>query len=706
MRRTLALALLAALAWCEPAAAQPRPRTARPPRPVTPSSAVRRPRVKKAPAEKRTLFTGRIGLGVARRLLGSSDAEERSRGLERLGAVGTAGALELLGKALEPGGAAKTNAERLVAVRALARHTGNADVRLALVRALTGVGSEGDRGDALAQLVRETAALALARSGRRDAQELLGKALRQEGPIAEAAALAIEAHPPSDVAVIVGARGTPTVALVRLLGRLGDQRAFHGLRQIVQRGSAEVRAEAAVALTRLGDFETVALARHWLSNDSAPPFRIAAARILAMARDAKAGEATAALLGDSATYEAGLELALQAALPGAIPALVGQLGKRPHDAGRILAAIGRAGGEPAARALERQLAHADHGALAAYALALAPGDASTSALERALGSAAVPARRNAARAAVLRRRALGASVSGTDAALDRLLASSDAADRAAGAWGRAALQTDDAVALIGSPDPAIVRAAGRQAFVPDVAVAAARRLAREADASLKTALASALAAPAAASRVPTAVLLELIDAGGAAMPIAAQALAARDTIELRQRIEPLAASPDALVRSSVALGLGDSREPSAVGLLARAYRFETDPRVRHAIVVALSRRGERTRERTLSLAADLDPDRRVREAARLAGAGQRLARLDAGRGTLWLALSANTRGAVAEHAVELGTAPGPVLPLAADPDGAVVAGNLPAGPVQVRLAPTPRGDKARQADDRQRKQAR
>ena len=142
--------------------------------------------------------------------------------------------------------------------------------------------------------------------------------------------------------------------------------------------------------------------------------------------------------------------------------------------------------------------------------------------------------------------------------------------------------------------------------------------------------------------MPSDVLLDLIEARGLAAPLAARALSARDSRSLRPKLLALLASDDALLRSHVALGLGHSSESSALGVLSRAYRFETDAGVRLAIVRALAVRHEPARERTLRLARDLDGSRSVREAAALALAGgdpsggpartrERLARAQLGR---------------------------------------------------------------------------
>ncbi len=73
------------------------------------------------------------------------------------------------------------------------------------------------------------------------------------------------------------------------------------LRQSVQSAASEVRAEAAVALARLGDTDTLELARHWLAHERGVEFRSAAARILLILHAADAGPAVASLFSQRAT---------------------------------------------------------------------------------------------------------------------------------------------------------------------------------------------------------------------------------------------------------------------------------------------------------------------------------------------------------------------------------------------------------------------
>jgi hypothetical protein len=297
----------------------------------------------------------------------------------------------------------------------------------------------------------------------------------------------------------------------------------------------------------------------------------------------------------------------------------------------------------------------------------------------------------AARAAAVRRVALADEVDGLDEALAALWASREPSDRAAAAWVRAVADAGAARELLASKDPVVVRAAARAALSAELALVAAERLSREGDATTRAALAIGLAHKEGADRVPTATLIELLEEGAAAAPLAARALGARHDERLRARIAELLESSDATIRAHAALGLGASGDGSAVGLLNQAYRFETDASVRHATVVALGQLGAR---RVLALAAALDADVGVRAAARLALAGHVLGPARASDGTLWLTV-APSRGGAAGGAALLVRSPGGLsLPAVTDPDGFVALAGLPRGPVRLRLAASPIRDKA------------
>jgi hypothetical protein len=635
-------------------------------------------------------FRARFGVERAEALRGETAASERLRGLERLAAAGTERAVDRLVEAVLPGGTATTPEERLVAVRALAAFTANIDVRRALFDVLGGhaTSSPSDAATPLDELARRTAALALARSGAADAIESLGKALGGADIAASAAENALVAYPPRALTAMLHGAREKTLALAKTLDALGDQRGFDALRALVIDGTNDVRAAAAVGLTHLGDFETVALAEHWRASHSPPELRVAAAQILALAHAKDAGDAIAELLADDATFAAGVDLALDAPSRAAVPELVKRLGHADVDAAKIVAALGRAGGADAAKILETALADPERAALAAHALARMSGSDAEAVLERALSRP--PSRRLAARAGALRWLVQGERLDGLERSFDALARSTDVADRAAAEAGMCALDPRHISAALDSHDAEVVESvASLLLLAPDaIAVDAARRIANARAPSTATALALALAVPAAQNVVPTRTLVALIDGGGPATPLAALAFAARDEEDLRPTTLALLADGDPFIRAHTAFGLGDSAEPDATGILENAYRFELDPDVRAAVVRGLSRRREPTRSRTLRLAAELDPERTVREVARLALAGARLGPEVRGDAAAWLVVgSTEAGGHAARAAITLRTPSGIALPLVTDADGIAVAAGISRGPVELRVAP-------------------
>ncbi len=638
-----------------------------------------------------------VGVEAAEPLLTSESTELRQRAFEKLGAAGTSAALELLAEALEPGGAARTANERLVAVRALAPHAAEERARGALVRAMGGA-LTGD--EPTENMVRQSAALALARSGGDKALGALAQALRQPGRVSETARVALRAHPPKTLEPLFLARGVPTPALAGLIGDLRYQRGRELLSTLAQAGSPALRSEALLALAKIDRAAAVALARGFVKTEKHRSLRLSATRVLAVARDPEAAAALGALLGEPALVGDALQIALDAPSPGLAAPLARLVPSDPGDSERLLSALGRAGGPAALERLERALQRPELGWAAAYTLALSADRGADDVLERALERPA--SRRDAARAAVLRARAGRSDVSGLDDALALLEASKAPADRAAAAYCRAALDPEAGARLVASRDAVLVRAATRAALDPEVALAAARRLAVEPDAGLRTALALSLVRADAADQVPTAVLTALLESKGAAAHLAAYALAARDGDAGRPRLRELFASADPLLRAHVALGLARSQQPSAVGLLEDAYRFESDALVRQAIVSTLASRPEPGRGRTLRLAADLDADDVARATARRA-----LTRAEPRPGarptTTWLRIdpTAGLAGAGAPPNNETAAAvvvtfQGLALPVYPDPDGAVTLAGLPGGPVSVTLASAaPGGDSSK-----------
>lgn len=645
----------------------------------------------------------RLGVAPLERALRQTDARKRERALLRLGELGTPRALEILVRALEPSGNAQSARERLIAVRALAPHvTREAEVRECLVRVMTGISTTAERAEPLHAMLRDTAALALSRSGDGAALEALGKALRQPGRVAQAAGMALVAHPPRELDPILRSHRTPTLELVAVLEQLGDQRAFEVLRDAVRRGGPELAARAAVALTRLGNFETVAVAQRWMQVERRPALLLASAEILSLSHDPSAAPLLARLLGEPATRQAAFELGLQwSAGDLTQPALAQVALREPGRASAWIAALGRSGARAAVARLGELLKHRTLAVSAAYALALSDSRWAHAELARALRDAGT--RRLAARAAALVFARSGRRVEGLVPALEAL-ERGDAAERAVSHYGLALLEPERLPGMLRSDDALVLQAAARVAPFGEAAPLAAARLASMPAGPSRTQLALSLVDERARASVPNHVLFELLVEAGPAAPLALFALGERDAPELRVRLLEQASSPDPWRRAHVALGLGFSSDPTALSLLESSYLFEVDATVRGAIISALSRRPEGVTRRTLELAAKLDPASEVRHTAELALRGLRARPFTAGPGTICfeLELELDPTATTATTAAAVVLVPGGLaLPVLADPDGVVTLAGLPAGPVGLRLALVGPTGKAPPAERRQ-----
>ena len=96
--------------------------------PVAPTAPASSP-----PEQPGTDFRGRFGVEMAMRLLRSSDADDRLRGLARAAAVGTPEAVALLVQSLEPSGAARSDARATIEVaRGLSAFVDQQSARAAL----------------------------------------------------------------------------------------------------------------------------------------------------------------------------------------------------------------------------------------------------------------------------------------------------------------------------------------------------------------------------------------------------------------------------------------------------------------------------------------------------------------------------------------------------------------------------------------------
>lgn len=627
----------------------------------------------------------RTGIALAERELRGTDPRAHERAISRLGALGTPQAIELLVKGLEPNGLAQSARERLLSVRALAPAAREPRVRDCLLRVMTSISAGAERAEPLQALIRDTAALALSASGEDGALAGLARALRQPGRVAQAARNALVAHPPADLARLVRAHGTPSLELVRLLEELDDERAYETLRALLERGGTELRAAAKRALARLGNFDSVAPLPTPARAAADPALSLSTAEILVRAKDPDAASLVARLLGAPETREPALLLARELADPALDPALLSALSEGDSSLlPAVLAALSQSASAEACEALERAASASATAALALQALSRAPGERARAVLERLLSKP--ESRRGAARAGVLRGAWLDDPPHGLDAELELLARSEHAADRAVAGFGLALRDRGRARELVTSSDPELAEGAARAAPFVGAALAAADRLGREPSGRLRTQLALSLVEARARARVPTATLIALIEEQGPATPIALFALAERDSEETRARLLEQLSSPDPLLRAQVALGLGDSDDATALGLLESAYRFELEPEVRHALVHGLARRSQPVRRRALGLAARLDPDRATRSLAALALNGVRPAAFVLGRGIFTATLERSdgaARGAVV-------TTPGGLaLPVLADPDGELALAGLPNGAIDVRVALLP-----------------
>ena len=659
-KRAAAALLVAVCAWPEPGQAQlPKP----------------------ARAEKTPSLLTQLGAPAAERLLSGDDSRERLRGLLRLSALGTPRAVELLARALDPGGAARGAEEHLAAVRALAPHAKQPLARDALVRALSSPPVEADSGP-LSEWVQSAAALALAQTQDPVALGALGRALRKPGHAAELTKDALLANPPRDLGPILHVPGAPTKELCEALGELGDLRAESFLRDVVRRGAPEARAAAALALLRFGSSEVVPLAQHWLRSERQPVLVAAATEILARRGSPDAAAALKELADSEATRPLALGLFLET--DGSVPAPAALGPSMAGERAPALLELFARSADGMAR-IEQALHSPESAGLAMYALSRAPGARARARLEHALSEPRL--RGFALRCLALRHARLGDDSAALRKALLAPLGATEPSERAAAAFARALLEPGTLAASLTSSDPVVVRAVARLAFSGGAARVAVQRLLRETDPVQRAALSIGLADAAAAELVPTPLLLELTHEAGPGSLLAAAALAARKDADLSPLLRELLTSGDPWLRAHTLLGLSRARDPDALGLIENAYRFEPDPAVRHAAIVALSRRPESVKSRTLQLAAELDASRSVREAARLALAGQVLGDGVLGPETFWLELPKNPGSdAAATPAALVRAKSGLALPVVADPDGVVVLAGVDPAALDVRLA--------------------
>jgi HEAT repeat protein len=693
-------------------------------------------------AESKATLRREVGVVAATRLMASADPASLVRGVERLGSIGSNEALEALLDALEQGGLVSRDMRaRLTAVRVLAPHARKDRVRAALAKEMIDASTERAPDAELAALLRDSAALALARAGDRKALDVLAGAVLSGGSLGASARLALRAVPPATLAPFIDQKKGLSGEVCAFLGELGDLRALPRLRAALRERDGMLRVAAAVALAELGDEAPLPLARGWLS---APASRArtsdvavtsggttpgghfeatAGAEVLVRLGAADAPAAVAALLRGPRTRAQGLVLALRAPSPAVAEALVGVWAQLDEEAALAgVQILGRGGGAVPMAQLGKIVAGAAQrpalAAAAAQALAQSADPRARPLLEGLMAaSQQAPVRRAAVRAGVVFALLQGDAPAGLDDALRALARSGDAADRGTGAFGMVALGRADVGQWLERACPGAAAGHGSRCDAALVAGIARGALARGprslaplhtllvrlaerpvADAALLAAAGAGLLASPEAGDVATSRLADWAEGGGALAPLAARALASRDDAVIRPRLQRLLDGSDAAVRAHVAFGLGRDPEPDSVTLLADAYRFEPEASVRRAVVRGLSLRREPQRQRVLALARDLDPDAGVRALAASALRGEALAPAweEAPRGSpvAWVLIeevapSPRSRAARRSHiqAARVTRADGLTVPVLADADGAVLVPGMALGLGAVELAP-------------------
>jgi HEAT repeat protein len=722
-------AAIAALALAAPSDAQPAPSS----RPGSDNGSTDRgPAALSGPSSLLRHF----GMNAAMRLMRSSDADERLRGIERASTAHTVEALSLLERAARPSGTGGVDPRLpdegigrrdpralLAVVHGLADWIGSEGARSSLVeivrapndglspRAGTTPNHDAATGDAESvervKLAREEAAIALAGSGNPVALEALVAASRSGGAEEEAALVGLLVHPPSEP-VVLGGVALTTPAMIAMAAKIGDLRALEAILGVMRATDPALRAAALSALAAAGDTRAADIAQGALHDEDAR-VRVAAAEVFARLGMPAAGPAVEALIGDDATAVDGLRIAQSVQGEGVVKAAAARAAASADPALRddAIAVLGRQTAPSAVRALVALAADPRLQGDAVGALARSPSHAALEALQ-AMARIAAPGdpdavaapepaawRRLAARAYFVRRYERGERSERLDRLLGALAVSSDARDRAVGMMALVALGDRPVDVALSDPD-AHVRRAGAMGSLGHWDASTARKLvAREAlepDEATRRVLAVGWSDPTSGDAVPTSVLTERAQAGGPDAPAAAFALARRFDETLATQIDAMLHASDAALRAATARGLGRSASAEASGRLSLAYEWEADAGVRRAIVSALTIRaaegaaGAQVGRDVLDLAARLDPD----PVARWTAAGRSMGSSDpAGvRAVAWIRLVA-AEGAAAglDRTALLADRDGRALPIAFDGEGYALVPGVSPGEARLRLAP-------------------
>ena len=657
-----------------------------------------------------------VGADYAARLLRSPDPDERIRGIQRAASIGTAETIALLVQAGESSPAVKSDSRALVELaRSLAKFADQDKVRSALM-ALVNVGSPSlagrlpagrassrdalslEEGDpvARAELARQIAAIALARSGSDRALEQLYGAARGGGAGQAAAMTALGVQPPRDPGFFGTAGASLQPGVVRLLGQLGDLRALEILHGAARSTDVNVRCAALLALAELGDERAIGLSRTAIAEADAR-LRSAAGEAFVVLNAQERFKAVSALISDEATTAIGVRLADRVSNPEITKLLAARVIQHPDRDVRanVIRALGRAPDPDAAKALTAPelLADPTFGYQAAFALARSPA-ANAGVLVTAMMSGKTATL--GVRAYVVRALVRGDRSSAGDAVLLRLASSKDGRERALGIFALVALRSASVEAHLGDPDPRVRRGAAMGTLsrsTKDDRHALLARLGKEPDPATRQVLAIGLLDGDPDAALTTTLLLDRAEAGGADAPLAAMALARRADESMDRKLGQLLGAKDSVLRAHAARGVAHATLPDVTGRLADAYAYETDVGVRRALIGALALRTKDAsapaRKATLEVASQLDPDATCRVTARR-GLDPTAATIGAPitTETAWLRITLD--GGAAPNEAYVGSivrADGLAVPIAFDDDGFAIVPGLPPGEVRLVLAP-------------------
>lgn len=664
-----------------------------------------------------TNLRAHVGIEHATRLLRSSDPDERIRGIERAASLGTPEAIALLvdlasrgsQEKSDPVGRRSPDTRALLAMaRGLSRHADQERARAGLLAIVSGKipftrsasavdGLDEGDGAARAELARQVAAIALARSGGDRALEALYGTARGAGPGQSAAIVALVRHPPRGPGFYGTAGMSMPVPVVRLLGQLGDLRALDVLHNATRSSDVGIRAAALVSLAELGDERAALLARTAIAERDLR-LRAASGEVFILLASPERFKATAALVADEATTSIGLKMAERVFSPEITNLVAARAWEHPDRELRRAAirALGRSPDPNAAKALvapqlleDRELSfHALH----ALGRSPAPnaGALIGGLLKTRLGLLA-------ARAYVVRALVRGERTGASDEAVFALSTSRAKVERSVGVFARVALGDAAAETFLDDKEPSVRRAAAMASMARPASSALERalleRLAKDDDPVTRQVLAVGLASGDPEGLAKTSMLVDRAESAGGDAALAAFALARRADEATSRTLGPLFGSRDPVLRAHAARGLAAANLPDAAGRLADLYAYETDVEVRRAAIAALAARTRDAkapaRKETLELAAELDPDGPVRQAATRALAGATMPFVDSSvHEVLWLRLTLESGLPPGDaFAGSVVRSDGMAVPAVFDEEGFLLVPGVPPGEARLVLAP-------------------